>query len=69
MLDLTNIGVKIEGEYQAIILLSSLPEPYEHFVGTLLYGKQTITMSDVKAALNSKKVQKKAKIREDFVEL
>ena len=68
MLDLTNIGVKIEEEDQAIILLSSLPKPYEHFVNTLLYGKQTLTMSEVKAALNSKELQKKGEIREILME-
>ena len=54
ILDLNNLGVKIEEEDQAIILLSSLPKMYEHFVDTILYGKDTLTMSEVKAALNSK---------------
>ena len=45
ILDLKNIDVKIEEEDQAILLLSSLPKVYEHFVDTLLYGKQTLTMS------------------------
>ena len=43
----------IKGD-QEIILLSSLPKPYEHFVDTLLYGKQILTMLEVKVALNSK---------------
>ena len=59
ILDLNNLCVKIEEEDQAIILLSSLPKIYEHFVDTILYGKDTLTMSEVKAALNSKEIQKK----------
>ena len=65
VLDLNNIGVKLEEEDQAIILLSSLPKIYEHFVDTILYGKDTLTMSEVKAALNSKEIQKKAEERGD----
>ena len=59
ILDLCNIGVKQEEEDLAIILLSSLPRSYEHFVDTMLYGKETLTMSEVKAALSSKEIQKK----------
>uniref|UniRef100_A0A803NRR8 Retrovirus-related Pol polyprotein from transposon TNT 1-94 n=1 Tax=Cannabis sativa TaxID=3483 RepID=A0A803NRR8_CANSA len=46
ILDLSNIGVKIEDEDQGILLLSSLPKCYEHFVYTILYGKETLTMSE-----------------------
>ena len=60
MLNLNSISVKIEDEDQAIILLSSLPKSYEHFVDTMLYGKQTLTMTKVKAALNSKELQRKS---------
>ena len=63
VLDLDNIGVNIEEEDQAIILLSSLPKQYEHFVDTILYGKDTLTMSEVRAALNSKEIQKKSEDR------
>ena len=45
ILDLNNLGVKIDEEDQAIILLSSLPKIYEHFVDTILYGKDSLTMS------------------------
>ena len=65
VLDLSNIGVKIEDEDQGILLLSSLPKCYEHFVDTILYGKDTLTMSEVKAALNSKEIQKKSEERMD----
>ena len=60
VLELNNIGVKIDEEDQGIILLSSLPKSFEHFVDTILYGKETLTMADVKSALNSKEIQKKS---------
>lgn len=60
MLDLNSVGVKIEEEDQTIILLSSLPKVYKHFVDTMLYGKETLTMAQVKSALNTKELQRKA---------
>uniref|UniRef100_A0A803QBY2 Retrovirus-related Pol polyprotein from transposon TNT 1-94 n=1 Tax=Cannabis sativa TaxID=3483 RepID=A0A803QBY2_CANSA len=59
ILNLNNLGVKIEEEDQAIILLSSLPKMYEYFVDTIFNGEDTLTMTEVKAALCSKEIQKK----------
>ncbi|GKA82899.1 retrovirus-related pol polyprotein from transposon TNT 1-94 [Tanacetum coccineum] len=39
VLDLANIEVKFEDEDLALLLLTSLPASYEHFVVTLLYGR------------------------------
>ena len=57
ILDLKNINIKIDDEDQAIILLSSLPKRFQHFVDTMLYGKTTLSMDEVKVALNSKENQ------------
>lgn len=54
ILDLKNIDIKIEEEDCVILLLSSLPRTYEHFVDTMLYGNDTLTVAKVKAALLSK---------------
>nr|GEU42455.1 retrovirus-related Pol polyprotein from transposon TNT 1-94 [Tanacetum cinerariifolium] len=50
VLDLANI----EEEDLALLLLTSLPASYKHFVDTLLYGREALTLEDVMATLNSK---------------
>ncbi|KAH9678917.1 hypothetical protein KPL71_025907 [Citrus sinensis] len=64
ILDLEDINVRLEDEDKAIILLSSLPPSYEHFVDTLLYGRQSITMADVKDSLSSKEVTRKSEVKD-----
>ncbi|GJR13107.1 retrovirus-related pol polyprotein from transposon TNT 1-94 [Tanacetum coccineum] len=54
ILDLTNTDIEIEYEDQALMLLTSLPSSYDNFVETLLYGRESLTMEDVLATLNSR---------------
>ncbi|KAE8655249.1 hypothetical protein F3Y22_tig00117034pilonHSYRG01568 [Hibiscus syriacus] len=49
--DLARLDVKIEDEDRAMILLCSLPPSYEHMVTTLTYGKETINVEVITAAL------------------
>ena len=58
ILDLKSIDVKIDDEDQVTTLLSSLPKRFEHFVDTMLYRKATLSIDEVKAALNSKENQR-----------
>ena len=63
ILDLEKVNVMLEDEDRALILLSSLPDSYEHFVDTLLYGRQTLTLKDVKNALESKDLKKRSDLK------
>nr|GFA79073.1 retrovirus-related Pol polyprotein from transposon TNT 1-94 [Tanacetum cinerariifolium] len=56
ILDLQGVGVKVDDEDQALILLCSLFCSYENFVDTML---TTISVNDVKDALLSKELKRK----------
>ncbi|GJT06725.1 hypothetical protein Tco_0841187 [Tanacetum coccineum] len=58
VLDLANIEVKFKDEDLALLLLTSLLASYEHFVDTLVYGREALTLEDVMATLNSKEIKK-----------
>lgn len=60
ILDIENVNIDLEEEDRALIMLSSLPDSFEHFVDTLLYGRQTLTLKDVKSALESKDLKKRS---------
>ncbi|GJR74523.1 zinc finger, CCHC-type containing protein [Tanacetum coccineum] len=59
ILDLANIDIEIEDEDHALMLLTSLSSSYENFVETLLYGRESLTMEDVLATLNSRELKKR----------
>lgn len=60
ILDLDNVNIDLEDEDGPLILLSSLLDSFEHFVDTILYGKQTLTLKDAKSALASKDLKKRS---------
>nr|GEW58627.1 hypothetical protein [Tanacetum cinerariifolium] len=65
VLDLANIEVKFEDEDLALLLLTSLPASNEHFMDTLLYGREALTLEDVMATLNSKEIKERSKAKGD----
>jgi hypothetical protein len=55
--DLEQLGVKFETEDKEIILMCSLPSSYEHVVTTLTYGKESIKVEDITAALLARELR------------
>lgn len=56
---LETIDEGLDDESKVLLLISSLPKSYEHFVDTLMYGRQTLTLDEVKTALNTREIQGK----------
>ncbi|KAH9648840.1 CCHC-type domain-containing protein [Citrus sinensis] len=67
ILDFENVSIILDDEDMVLILLSSLPDTYEHFVDTLLHGRQTLTLKDVKNALESKDLKRRADGKDHIV--
>ncbi|GJX66939.1 hypothetical protein Tco_0302666 [Tanacetum coccineum] len=63
VLDLANIEVKFKDKDLALLLINSLPASYEHFVDTLLYGREALTLEDVMATLNLNKIKERSKAK------
>jgi hypothetical protein len=59
ILDLKNIDIKVDDEDQALILLCSLPDVFDNFFNSMLYGRDTIFLADFKSALNSMELRTK----------
>ncbi|KAH9777913.1 hypothetical protein KPL71_007181 [Citrus sinensis] len=64
ILDLENVNIIFEDENRALILLSSLPDSYEHFMDTLLNERQSLTLKDMKDALKSKDLKKRTEMKD-----
>ena len=60
ILNLENIDVTIEDEDQALLLIISSPKSYDNFKETFPYGRETLTLDEVQATLNSKELKQKS---------
>ena len=60
--DLLNLDENVSEVEKALILLGSLPDEYEHFIISMLTGKETITFKEVTTALYSNELRKKSKL-------
>ncbi|PKI67990.1 hypothetical protein CRG98_011586 [Punica granatum] len=61
VMDLPNVDIKIKDDDQALLLLCSLPKFYKSFVDTILFGRTSMTLEDVKASLNSRELKNRVK--------
>ena len=57
--ELLAVDVKIDEEDKALIPLSSLTESYDHFLATMLYGKETLIFEEVTSTLLSNEIRKR----------
>ncbi|KAH9649101.1 hypothetical protein KPL70_025857 [Citrus sinensis] len=56
---LETIDAVLEDEDKVLLLISSLPKSYEHFIDALMYERQTLSLDEVKSALSTKELQGK----------
>ena len=56
---LETINAALDNEVKALLLISSLPKSYENLVDALMYGRQTLTLDEVKSTLNIRGLQEK----------
>ena len=46
--DLSGLEVELEEEDKTLLLLSSLPSSYDHLTTTIVYGKKTLELEDIR---------------------
>ena len=52
------LEVKLEEEDKALFLVSSLPSSYNHLATTIMYGKETLELEDVRQMLQNNELMK-----------
>uniref|UniRef100_A0A803PEB7 Retrovirus-related Pol polyprotein from transposon TNT 1-94 n=1 Tax=Cannabis sativa TaxID=3483 RepID=A0A803PEB7_CANSA len=63
IMDLKNIGVAIEDEDQALLLLISLPNSFGQFKDTMLCGRGSITLDGVESTFDSKELNQRSDLK------
>ena len=53
------INATLSDEDKVLLSISSLPKSNEHFVDTLMYGRQTLSLDEVKSSVNTEELQRK----------
>ncbi|GMI79054.1 hypothetical protein HRI_001574700 [Hibiscus trionum] len=66
VVDLLGMDETFKDEDLALMLLSSLPDEFEHLETTLLHGKDEVTLKEVTAALYSYELRKKTKMESKY---
>lgn len=62
-MDIRNIDIKFDEEDVSLILLCSLPMLLDNFVNSMLYGRDIISLADVKFPLNFKELRTKLDVQ------
>ena len=60
VIELENIGEKINDKDHAVILLNSLPLTYNQLPDTIKYGRDTLSLDYLELAIRSKELELKA---------
>src|SRR5436190_17800046 len=63
------LEVKLEEEDKALLLLGSLPPSYDHLVTTIMYGKETLELDDIRVVLINNEIRKKTDRTEEALGL
>ena len=59
VLEMSNIGIKVDDEDKAGLVLNSLPSLYSSFKENMKYGRKTLTLEEVQFVLRSKELELK----------
>src|ERR1700733_6495236 len=63
--DLLALEVQLEEEDKALLLLCSLPSSYDHLATTIMYGKETLELEDVRQVLQNNELMKRTDPKEE----
>ena len=63
ILDQKNIGAIIDDEDQALLLLCSLPRSHVYFKESLMFGRDSLSLEEVQATLNSKELNERKDLK------
>ena len=63
VVDLLNLDVKFKDEDLALMLLSFIPDEFEHLETTLLHGKENVSLDAVCSTLYSHELRKQDKMK------
>ena len=67
--DLLALEVKLEEEGKTLLLLSSIPQSYDHLAITIMYRKETLELEDIRQMLQNNEVMRKTNSTEEASEL
>lgn len=58
---LETIDEGLDDEGKALLLVNSLSQSYSNFIDALMYGRKTLSLDEIKIALNTRVLQQKSR--------